>query len=408
MSRFASVILLACATLLPAASPAHGPVQRVPEADTATARLFAADSATGEMIVVDLPDGGIVTRLATPPFIIDTAVGSDGRHVYVMRGRSTDRDTITVIDSGFDAGGQVRFPTIVRTLIGRAPNGGSDGHLYTVGGRDAIFQEAAGQIEVLGAGDFGSLSEVQSSRIKLVAPDHYHYLEAGKYLYVGYLAKGFVQIIDRDTGQEAGRIGNCPVLHGMADDPQSGRLFFACKTNVAVIGTRGDELNREVARIDYPSDQRAAAFLRGKGRVLWGKNEGALPAMLRLDPAKKPYRFKAVTVDASIQQATTEDGSRLLIYSRNGTLDIRDGDSGKIRHQLQISKPFEADYHEHVDKALVPDIVSSGDRAWITIPPEGVIVEVDLGAGTVLRRISTGGQPTRLLLVQPRATTAGR
>jgi hypothetical protein len=31
-----------------------------------------------------------------------------------------------------------------------------------------------------------------------------------------------------------------------------------------------------------------------------------------------------------------------------------------------------------------------------------VIVEVDLVAGTVLRRIATGGQPTRLLLVQPK------
>ncbi len=395
MTRLVSTGAAVLAALLPFASGAHGPVPRVPEAGTATARLFTSDSATGQVIVVDIPGGEIVARLATPPNIILLALSTDARHVVAMRGRNTDRDTITFIDSGFD-GAQVRFPTIVRTLAGNAPGGEHEGRLFAVGGRDAIFQEGSARIDILEPGSYSPMAQM-----KLAAPDHYHYLEVGKYLYVGHLARGFVQIIDRDTGSEVGRIGNCPVLHGAAEDPESGRLFFGCINGVLVVGTKGAELNQEVARIPYPSTQRVATFMKGKGRILWGKTEGAIPALQRLDPGKKSYAFESVPVDDSIQQATTADGGRLLIYSRNGNLDVRDGGTGAVQHRFPISAAFAADYHEHVDKALLPSIVSAGDRAWISIPPEGVIVEADLAAGKVVRRITTGGQPTRLVLVQP-------
>ena len=52
-----------------------------------------------------------------------------------------------------------------------------------------------------------------------------------------------------------------------------------------------------------------------------------------------------------------------------------------------------------MDKALLPDILTMGNIAYLTIPPEGVIVEVDILAGKVLRRIEVGGQPTRLVAV---------
>lgn len=393
--------LLALLSMCSAAASAHGPVARKAEAQPTAARLFTSDSASGEIVAVDLPDGAVAARLATPPHVLTLGVAADGRHVFAMRGRNTDRDTITVIDSGLDAAGNARFPAIVRTFTGSSPGGVHDGHLAAVGGRNAIFQEGVGEIEVLGDGEFGSLGAVATRRIRLAAPDHYHYLEAGDYLYVGHLAKGMVQVIDRASGEQAAVIGGCPVLHGMAEGPASGRLFFACMRDVLVVGTRGDELNREVGRIAYPSAQRIGIFLKGADGVLWGKTEGAIPALQRFDTRREPYAFDTIPVDSSIQQATSEDGRRLFVYSRKGTLDVRDGASGELRHQLRISKPFDAEYHEHVDKALLPDIVSAGDRAWISIPPEGVIVEIDAAAGRELRRIATGGQPTRMVLVRP-------
>lgn len=393
---------------LPALVSAHGPIARENDARPTSGRLFTSDSATGEVVALDLPGGEVVTRLATPPLILSLGLGHEGRYVFAMRGRNTDRDTITVIDSGFEGGGLAHVPAIVRTFTGTAPGGIRDGFLSTVAGRNAIFQESAGEIEVLEGDGFGSLAAIGLRRIKLAAPDHYHYLEAGRYLYVGHLAKGFVQILDAKSGREKARIGGCPVLHGMAADAASGRLFFACMNGVLVVGTRGKEMNREVARIPYPGKQRIAAFRHGANGVLWGSSEGANPTLQRLDPAVQPFAFQSVPVESAIQQATSEDGRYLFVYLRNGKLEIRDGASGALLRDVTVSRPFESEYHEHVDKALLPDIVSEGKLAWVTIPPEGVIVEVDVEDGREVRRFPVGGQPTRLVLVKPPAAAAAR
>ncbi|MEO8444324.1 MAG: hypothetical protein ABI567_04880 [Gammaproteobacteria bacterium] len=398
-------VLLAVSLAAPVAR-AHGPVARNAEGDAASARLFTSDSATGEVIAVDLPSGKVVTRLATPPYVLTLGLTGDDRYLFAMRGRDTTRDTVTVIDTGLDPAGKFLFPAIVRTWVGNAPGGVHDGHLASVGGQNAVFNEGSGEVQIYGAEDFGSLDAVPVRTLKLAAPDHYHYQEAGKYLYVGHLAKGLVQILDRESGKEVGRVTGCPVLHGMSSDEATGRLLFACMGNVVVVGTRGDEANREVARIPYPGKQRAAVFVHGKDGVIWGSSEGANPAILRLDGRQQPWEFQAVPVNAAIQRGVTEDGNFILLYSRDGTLDIRDGGTGESLRTLPVSRPFDSEYHEHVDKALLPDIVTLGTTAYITIPPEGVIVEVDILAGKVLRRLEVGGQPTRLVAVSAGATAA--
>ncbi len=385
---------------------AHGPVARNAEGDAASARLFTSDSATGEVIAIDLPSGTVVTRLATPPYILTLGLTADDRYLFAMRGRDTNRDTVTVIDTGLDPSGKFLFPAVVRTWLGNAPGGVHDGHLATVGGQNAIFNEGIGEAEIYGAADFGSLDAVPVRRIKLAAPDHYHYLESGKNLYVGHLAKGIVQILNGKSGREVGRVAGCPILHGMATDEATGRLMFACMGNVVVVGSRGKEANREIARIPYPGKQRAAVFMHGKDSVLWGSSEGANPAILRLDLRQQPYSFESVPVNAAIQRGVTDDGSFILLYSRDGTLDIRDGGTGESLRTLPVSKAFDSEYHEHVDKALLPDIVALGTTAYITIPTEGVIVEVDVLAGKVLRRIEVGGQPTRMVAVSAGTTAA--
>jgi hypothetical protein len=396
--------VLALALLLPLGALAHGPVPRTPEGTPVEARLFVADSSNGQVAVIDLPGGEVIGRLGTPPFILSFGLGNDERHAYAIRGRNTDRDSVTVIDTGMDRErGLASFPTIVRTFTGRAPGGVRNGYVATVGGQDAILNEEIGEILVLGDAvtpvDFGSLDAVQTRAIAASAPDHYHYLEAAGKLYVGHLAKGYVQVLDGVTGAEIARVGPCPVLHGMASDEASGRLFFACMQDVIVVGTRDDEAEQLLARIPYPDRQRAAVFIQGRGRVLWGSTEGANPAILRLDPAREPYRFQSIPVNAAIQRDTTRDGRYLLLYTRDGQLEIRDGRSGRLRRTVTISAPFDSEYHEHVDKALLPDIRTLGQVAYITIPTEGVIVEVDIRRGRVLRRIDVGGEPTRLLIV---------
>ncbi len=380
---------------------AHGPVKRNSELQTGQARLFTADAATGEIVAIDLPDATSITRLSTPPFVMSMAVGSDAKYLFAMRGRDTDRDWITVIDTGMDQEtGEVRPPFIARTLLGEAPTTGGvhDGTLPTIGGKDTLYMDNTAEIVVFQNDNFNGYESLDARRYKLAKPDHYHALEAGDNIYVGHLRNGFVQVLNRESGEEIARIQGCPGLHGLASDPETGRLFFGCAPNMLVIGTRGEETNKVVGRFSYPESQRVAAFLKGKGRVFWGYTEGTLPQLYRLDLAVEPYVFETIPVASSVQVNTSHDGAYLLALTRAGVLEIRDGGTGDLLRSVEVSKPFAADFHEHTDKAVLPDILTLGGLAYVSLPTEGAIAEVDLEAGEVIRHLDIGGEPTRLVL----------
>lgn len=398
MSLILSVLILAT---LPSASFSHGSVERESETQTSQARLFAADGATGEVIAIDLPDGDTIVRLTTPPYIMQLGLSSDGQYLFAMRGRSTDRDWVTIIHTGFDmTNGEVRPPYVARTVLGFDPGGVANDRLATVGGKDAIFMEETGEIIVLQSNGFTGFDEVKVRKYKLAAPTHYHYLEVGDNLYIGHLKQGFVQVLNRQSGDEIARISGCAQLHGKALDEPTGRLFFPCRSDVLVIGTQGDEANQEVGRISYPDRQRAASFLKGKDRVFWGYTEGILPMLYRFDAARQPYAFDIVAVEASITQSVTEDGNMLLVLTKTGILEIRDGGSGELIRKVTVSKPFEKELRENVGQAILPNIATLGDRAYVSLPHEGRIAEIHLTDGAVIRHIEVGGEPTRLVLVQ--------
>ena len=174
-----------------------------------------------------------------------------------------------------------------------------------------------------------------------------------------------------------------------------------------MIGSRGVEANRELARIAYPTEQRAAAFQEARDRVLWAYTEGTLPALFRLDLKQDAWTFEVLPVSRSIQQRVSDDGRFLLVLTRAGLLQIHDGASGELLHEVAVSSPLKDDLHEHVDKAILPAIETLGDKAYVSLPHEGRIVEVAVADGRVTRAMQTGGEPTRLVaLARPVAQTA--
>jgi len=380
---------------------AHGPIERVVEQSPAELRVFLADATNGDLVTLDLPAGQVISRLSTPPYIMSLALSTDERYLFTMRGRNTDRDWITVVSTGKEPGSAaLKPPYVARTIPGAVPGPGDDNEMITVGGKDALLFEGPGELVVLNDEQFTGYAPIDVRRYKLAAPDHYFYLESGDHLYVGHLMMGYVQILNRETGKEVGRIEGCAIVHGKAKDETSGRLFYACNRNLMVIGTRGKEMNQVVTRIPYPQKQRIGAFLHGPDRILWGFTEGTLPIIYRLDAAKEPYTLDVVELDKSLRQWTTEDGAYLLSLSRSGVLEIHDGNSGKLLRTVKVCKPFEDDYHEHVDKAQLPDIKSHAGKAYISLPHEGRMAVVDLKSGKVDAYFETGGAPTRIVLVE--------
>ncbi len=403
MIRSGVVLVLAC---LPLIILAHGAAEQSIDLELVPTRLFTADAETGMVIAINLPAGEVIGRLSTPPFVMLLGLSSDRRHLFAMRGRNSTRDWVTVIDTGFDAATRMmRRPHIARTILANKPAGAFGGMLTTVGGHIGLFMEGSGELHVFMGDNFSSPDTLNVHKYTLAAPDHYHYLEDDQYLYIGHFRNGLLQILDREDGRELKRLTDCPGLHGMARDEATGRLFFACRPDVMVVGTRGAEAQREVARIAYP-ERRLGAMLHGKDRVIWGYDEGEMPALYRLDAARLPYAFDRLPVDASIQQHVSDDKRHLLVLTRAGELQIRDGWSGALIRTVDIATPFKPDVRENTDKAVLPDIASEGGRAYISLPHEGQIAEVDLDRGSVLRYMQTGGQPTRVVLLKATADYA--
>lgn len=386
---------------------AHGDAPRVPEGSTADARMFIADGANGDLVTVDLPSGEVVSRLTTPRYIMSVALSSDQRHLFMMRGRGTDRDFITIVNTGVEPGSNMVMPPYVaRTIPGETPGPGDENRMVTVGGKDALMLEGPGEFLVLNDDAFTGLAPIPARTYQLAAPDHYFYLEASGNLYLGHLRKGYIQVINRETGEEVALIKGCPLTHGKGMDKESGRLFYACMRDIVVIGTRGDELNQIVARIPYPVNQRVGAFYHGAGRVMWAYTEGTLPIIYRLDAGKEPYELEVVDLDPSIRQWSAQGGEYLLSLARSGMFEIRSGDTGEILRTVRVCEPFDAEFHEHVDKAVLPDIKSLWGDAYISLPPEGRIVVVDLETGEIERSIEVGGEPTRIVLVDVKTDAA--
>ncbi|MEC7804198.1 MAG: hypothetical protein VX533_05065 [Pseudomonadota bacterium] len=401
--RKAAIFLLSIALSIEFAgnAVAHEDAETLVEPhENSGARLFTADAANGDIIAVNLPEGKVIARLSTPPYIIYLALGKNKKNLYAMRGTGRDRDWVTVIDTGFtEHSDEVKPPYIARSFVGNVPDGVQHGHTASVRGKDAIIMEGDGELIIFDKAEFSGFGEVSVRRFPLASVDHYAFVDAGDYLYIGYLGRGMVQVLDSDTGNEVTRITGCPILHGKTKDPTSGRVFFGCQRHAIAIGTKGDEAHKVVARIEYPDEQRVGNFHNGKDQVIWGYTEDGVPKIHRLDAGKEPYRFDVLPIERSIRQGTSEDGEYLFVLTFAGVFEIRDGGTGELLHSMQVSGPFPPDLKEKVDRAVNPDIKTWGDHVYVSLPHEGRILDVDLATGTIYRYLDTDGEPTRLIIV---------
>jgi len=390
--------------LIPSLAMAHGPVDRQSEVQDTEMRIFIADELTGDLSSLDLPSGTITSRLSTPKHVMSMSLSQDGKHLFVMRGRDSDRDRVSIINTGFDKEKlEVRPPYLARTIPAPSPGPGNvTGSMLSVDGKDALFIEDKAELIVFLKNDFTGLNEVATRVYKLAAPDHYSYLEDRDFLYVGHLRRGFIQIINKETGLEETKIPGCPVVHGKVKDDTTGRLFFACAADILVVGTKGIETHKIVGRIPYPNKQRVGAFFKAANGIIWAYTEGVLPAIYRLNFNNSPYNLETIAISPSMRQYVSKEMNMLLSLTRSGWLALHDANTGNLIKKIKVSTPFIGEFHEHVGKAILPDIKTIGDQAFISITHEGKVVQVDLKEEKVLKTFDVGGKPTRLMAIKIR------
>lgn len=405
-----SAVLVAClaataAVLLPAA--AHRTVDRVPEVWTAGERLLVVDSESGDVVVLD--DGEEVERLSTPPAPISLARSEDGRTALALRGRDTDRDHVTVIDTAYDeATGEARRPFVSRTFVAQSPGGVSNGRLPELAGAIGVAEEGAGRLSLLDPAGLSGLGDATAGQLRLAAPDHYAFATgrdgAGhELLLAGHLRAGGVQVLDVASGEQLAWHDGCAGLHGAATDDTGTRALFGCGDGVLVVPV--DPAGGAPRLVRYPGDERIAAFHPGGDGVVWGTSEGAQTVVQRIDTTGAVPVVERVRLAGrggtrtALAVTTTPGGDRLLVLTHQGFLQLRDGHDGTLLREVQLGERFDLDFHEHVDRATAPDLAATDDHVHVSQPGRQRIVTVDLDRGRVTGRVQVEGMPTRMVLL---------
>lgn len=400
------VLALALASAVPAA--AHRVVDRTPEVWEADERLLVVDSDSGDVVVLD--DGREVERLSTPPAPISFARSEDGTLAFALRGRATDRDHVTIIDTAYDeATGEARRPYVARTFVGHSPGGVSHGRLPEVADSILVAEEADGEALLIDPAEVAGLGDALTSRLELRGPDHYAFVAGrdatgAEVLLAGHLRAGGVQVLDPVTREERAWYDGCPGLHGGTADASGERALFGCGSGVLVVPIDPD-LGADPQLLRYPGEGRIASFHRGTGGVRFGTTEGGRTAIHRIDTTLTDPVIEEVDLAVGRQRRTalrttaTPDGTRLLVLTHQGTLQIRDGVDGDLRHEVRVTGRFDPDLHEHVGRAELPDLAANADHVHVSLPDAGRIVTVDLTDGDIVGRLRVDGMPTRMLLL---------
>jgi len=366
---------------------AHGDAPSYEELWSGEARLFVADNAQDEILIIDLPDGQITARMQVPPKTMGIGATPDGNYVVVRRSRDVDRQHVTVINTAITKEG-LRRPFISKTLLLGKSIGGSHGaHISTLWGKLFLVAEAEGIMYRFDSNSLDGNAPFEATELNLGVPDHYDFAEAGDSVWAGGI-RSEIRLLDKQ-GQEVTKVP-CPVNHGIVVEPKTRRVFGACSKDLVVI--EGQSLQK---RIPYPGKERIGAFTITKAGF-FGSSEGVQNLQL-IDPTK--LTIKLVPLDSILYaRGTTPSGEMLLVLLQNGMFQIRDGVDGKLLREVRVSTPF-PEWEEDVSGAIMPSIVATNALAYISIPQRGTIAEVDIRAGKLIRYLMIGGKPTRLVLL---------
>jgi len=385
---FLFLLILTHVFIVTAQALGHGLTAQRPEVWSADARLFVVDNARSEIVVIDLPDGQVVSRITVPPKVMLFGGTESGDYVIAARGRDTDRQFVSVIASGVEKDG-MRRPYIAKTLLlGGSVGGIHAAHLEELWGKLFLVSEQEAKLLRFDEKALASEAAFTAEKLPLGRPDHCDLMVMGDYVWAGYLLQGKVSLLDQQ-GKEVVTFA-CQRFHGSAFDEETGRAFFGCQDGILAVEDR-----KEKARIVYPISERIGSFIKGND-ILVGTGERTENLQI-VDPKK--LTVTAVPLGSKLMaKVASKDGKFIYVLLQNGSFEVRDGSTGKLIRSIEASTPM-PEMKEDVSGAILPMIALGGSLAYISLPQWGLIAEIDWTEGKLIRNLMIGGAPSRLVLI---------
>jgi hypothetical protein len=183
-----------------------------------------------------------------------------------------------------------------------------------------------------------------------------------------------------DISPGKGEIVACAELEGAATNGDV--AAFACRDGVVVVDSGG----ASSAPLAYAGPRIVLLqSLAGKREMLATDEAGALFRLDLDDLRLTPVTFEVRACDAVLEIATAP---RVVALGEDGRVRRWDLTADRAMGTTEAAVPPFA-----CDAAVRPHLAASPDRAWVSSPSTGEIVEVDTAGGGVVRRIAVGGSP---------------
>ncbi len=357
------------------------------------ARLVVADALAHTLTVLDPASDERLATFGTPGRIGNVVRSSNGRWVFAVH---TDANRLTVLDSGLrqvdhgDHQDLVIGAPFVRATVhpGRKPIDFWSGH-----GMATVHNDDDGMLRVL---DEERLEEtVTLARINGAGTGHNNAVVLEETVLLSLASEGRVTAYGLADGRAGQTFEGCPGRNGWTT-PSKTLAAAGCTDGVMLFTKEGAQITArkigepsgspEAARVSTLASHPASAILIG--------NFGQGLALVRPDATEvQPIPLAA----APVRFAFDGSGTRLIVLTIDGKVQALDPERGDTLWTVDAVTP--------VDTVTVgaprPSLAVGSEVAYLTDPPAGRIVKVDLATGRVFGTpISLGGTPTALALVE--------
>lgn len=360
----------------------EGPPAGATEVEEPMPRLAVADAESGAVELVDLVAGETLTTFeATGPAYL----ANDGRFVY-----ATDYEggAVTVIDTGSwvgDHGDHIHAYTAEPAVVG-VLEGENPAHVVPNEGFIPIFFDGTGTAEVLTEEALESGDVEPALTIATDSPHHGVVIA-----FAGHFAVSIPGPTSEDLpigvevrhadGEVEAAFEECPDLHGEAGFAEG--VLFACADGL--LWVTGSEGSWDAEKLPYPvgtpADARTWSFAHAHGVPVVA---GALGdnALIVVDTETAEVSRIDLPV-APVDVAIAEDGASLVGLTADGQLHVIDAASGTIVSSGPVTGEVDLDAE---DGPPTPSVVVVGDRAYVSDPVAGTVLEVDFNDGMRIAR----------------------
>lgn len=405
-----------CAAGYQATPDGNGCVERddPDEGEVTRGRLVVADGTAAQVSVVDLDDGTAAGAFALegPAAVYTDAADPLGLGFLVQRANNTTQLLSSGVafeehDGHFHIGKQA--PALLAARIaGQTPT-----HFVKHDGWVTIFNDGDGTADYLPASQL-ALGTVQPRRHATGFPHHGVALVAhGRLLSslpdpvepapgASRLPIGVSSRLATTPATAEAEVTGCPRLHG--EGANATRVAFGCSDGVLVLTWTGSAFTS--TKIPNPPDTgastRVGTVLGAHDLDVFVGNFGA-DALSLIDPAAgtiTPVPLPAATFGFKLF-----DDAHVIVLTIDGALhklDPRTGAAQAAALSAIPAYPVPPSGHD----AVRPGLALGADRAYVSDPRRGVVVEVDLAQWRVERTFTVGGAPSSLGVVSASADFA--